>query len=53
MNVEIKQEFHDINDYTKVYKPGDVLEFDEERANRLLDAGLAVKYTEPRTRKKV
>lgn len=53
MKLEVKQEFHDINDYSLVYHEGDVVEFDEERAQRLLDAKIAVKYIEPqRTRAK-
>lgn len=51
MKVEVKQEFHDINDYSQVYHEGDVVEFDEERAERLIAARIAVRYTEPQRTK--
>lgn len=39
--VVVKAPFRDINDFSKAYSVGDVIEVDDERAARLVEHGLA------------
>lgn len=39
--VIVKAPFRDINDFSKAYSVGDVIEVDDERAARLVEYGLA------------
>lgn len=39
--VRVIQSFHDKDNYNKVYKVGDVVTFDETRANKLIALRLA------------
>lgn len=53
--VKIRQEFHDINDYSKVYKVGEIHEFTNDRASHLIELGVAMKVeteTNPKRSKK-
>ena len=43
VKVKIKQEFHDIKNYSKVYLIDEVYEFPKERASRLIELGLVEK----------
>lgn len=43
VKVKIKQEFHDIKNYSKVYLVDEVYEFPKERASRLIELGLVEK----------
>lgn len=43
ITVRIKQEFHDRDNFSKVYPVGSVCEFDNGRAEELISKGLAEK----------
>ena len=43
MKVKIKQEFHDIKNYSKIYHVDEVHEFCKERALHLIDLGIVEK----------
>ena len=43
MKISIIKEFHDIEDFSNIFKVGDVVEFDEERALSILELGLGIK----------
>lgn len=40
MKVEVKIQFHDISNFDKVYKVGEKVEFEDERAEHLAKLGL-------------
>ena len=40
MRVRVLKEFRDKEDYSRVYKEGSVVSFDEERAQYLIELGL-------------
>lgn len=48
--VRVIQPFHDKNNYNKVYKVGEVVTFDDERANKLIALNL-VEVVKPSKRK--
>lgn len=41
MKVKILSDFRDKYDYSRLYKAGDVVTFDKERCNELIELGLA------------
>lgn len=48
MTIRIKREFHDRNNFAKVYKVGDIVEFEKGRANRLISLDIAELVTPKR-----
>lgn len=46
MKLTVKIPFHDKFCYGKIYEVGTVVEFEEERAQSLIDRGLATIYTD-------
>lgn len=47
MEVRILVEFHDRDDFTKVYPVGETFNFDDERAEHLIGLGLVEPVEEP------
>ena len=47
MEVKVKVPFRDINHFFKVYNPGDVVDFPPERANSIVERGLAEPLKKP------
>lgn len=52
MKVKIKQEFHDIKDYSKIYHVDEVHEFHKDRALHLIDLGIVEKVDTEATTKR-
>lgn len=46
MKVEIVSDFRDKYDYSRLYKAGDVVKLEDERANELVKLGLAKPFKE-------
>lgn len=44
MKIVVLGEFHDINDFSVVYKPGDIIEIDELRASLVVKLGLGREF---------
>lgn len=52
ITVRIKREFHDKDNFAKVYKVGDVVELQNERAFKLMVLGVVENATSKRKREK-
>ena len=54
MKIEVKQQFRDINDFSKIYTPGEIVDFEEERAKNIiaLKLGVAVEKPKPKHKEK-
>lgn len=52
MKVEVIQSFHDINDFSRVYSPGEVIDVGKERADALLSRNLCRTVAVEKTRKR-
>lgn len=51
MKVEVTQAFHDKFNTSRVYKPGEVVEFEDERAQHMVNIGIAVPILEEQKKK--
>ena len=52
VKVKVKQEFHDKNDYSKIYHIDEVHEFCKDRASHLIDLGIVEKVDTEATTKR-